>query len=249
MKSMSNILSRGVARMGFIVPVSNSNLEPDMAAIRPQGVSVHFMRAGGYDLNAVPDSDQMRKFALNSLDDVLQALGAVRPDIVVYGCTSATLSLGPDYDKDFCKRMEDYAGVPAITAAGALVESLNDLGVRKLSFASPYTEQLNQEGADFLTNSGFEVVNVTYVGSDLGNYGQGDLTPNDVLELGTRADSASAQAIVLSCTDMRAVEIIESLEERLKKPVVSSNQALMHVACKRLGLPSMVPGRISNTNV
>ena len=243
---MCNILDRGVARLGFIVPVSNSNLEPDMIAIRPQGVSVHFMRAGGYDLNAIPDSDQMRLFALTSLDDVLQALCAVRPDVVVYGCTSATLSLGPQYDRQFCQKIEDSSGVPAVTAAGALVETLNDLDVKTVSFASPYTEQLNKEGADFLRNSGINVADITYVGSDLGNYGQGDLTPDDVFDLGVRADHEDADAIVLSCTDMRAVEVINRLEDRLGKPVVSSNQALMHIACKRLKLASSAPGKVAS---
>ena len=48
--------SRGRARIGLVVPVSNSNLEPDMTMMRPGGVSLHVMRAGGYDLEEVPDS-------------------------------------------------------------------------------------------------------------------------------------------------------------------------------------------------
>ena len=41
--------SRGVARLGIVVPVSNTNLEPDMVMLRPDGVSLHFARAGGRD--------------------------------------------------------------------------------------------------------------------------------------------------------------------------------------------------------
>jgi len=39
--------SRGRARIGAIVPVSNTNMEPDLWLMRPSGASVHVMRAGG----------------------------------------------------------------------------------------------------------------------------------------------------------------------------------------------------------
>ncbi|NKB63554.1 MAG: hypothetical protein GKR95_16035 [Gammaproteobacteria bacterium] len=67
-----------------------------------------------------------------------------------------------------------------------------------------------------------------------GNYGQSALTPDQVFDLGARADSPDAQAIVLSCTDMRAVEIIEPLQDTLGKPVVCSNGALMQWAKKQI---------------
>ncbi len=232
--------SRGVARIGVVVPVSNTNLEPDLDLLRPPGVSLHYMRAGGYDLDAVPDSDQMRTFALASLDAVIDALKATRPDVVLYGCTSATLSHGPAFDRSFCAEIERRAGVPAVTAAGAVVEALADLGVRRIGFCSPYVERLNEEAGEFLNRSGFEVVNLAYVGEALGNYAQGALSPAAVYALGLRADHDAAEAVVLSCTDMRAVEIISELEAAIGKPVVTSNQALIHAAMKRLRLE---PGR------
>ena len=228
--------SRGRARFGVVVPVSNTNLEPDLMLLRPAGVSLHVMRAGGYDLDQVPDSAQMRKFALASLDGVLEALMAARPDIVLYGCTSATLSHGPAFDREFRDRIARKAGVPAVTAAGALVEVVSDRGARKVGFAAPYTAALNGEAVDFLVRSGLEVVAQASVGRDLDNDAMGALTPDQVTELARRADHPQAEALVLSCTDMRAVEVIAPLEQELGKPVVTSNQALMAVAVKRLGL-------------
>ena len=236
--------SRGRARIGVIVPVSNANLEPDMALMRPAGVSLHFQRAGGYDLDKVPDSEQMRQFALASLDQVLDDLCAVRPDIVLYGCTSATLSMGPDYDREFCARIETCAGVPAVTAAGALVEALDALDAHTIGFCSPYTEELNREAAAFLGACGRQLIQSAYVGEDLGNYGQSDLKPAAVYDLGRRACHDRADAVVMSCTDMRAVEVIEDLEAATGKPYVTSNQAMMFAALRRLGLDGTVPGRL-----
>lgn len=228
--------SRGRARIGIVVPFSNTNLEPDLMMLRPPGVSLHFARAGGYELNAVPDSDQMRGFALASLDEVIGSLAAARPHLILYGCTSATLAHGHKFDREFAERIRASAGVPAVTAAGALVEALQAQVIKRIAFCSPYVERLNREAIAFLSAAGVETVSSAYVGTDLGNYGQGELTPEQVFELGVRADSAQAQALVLSCTDMRAVEVIDRLEAALGKPVVTSNQALMRSARLRLGL-------------
>ncbi|NNF80788.1 MAG: Asp/Glu racemase [Rhizobiales bacterium] len=213
-----------------------------MGLLRPDGVSVHFARAGGYDLDAVPDSDQMRQFALKSLDQVVSDLSAVRPDLVLYGCTSATLAHGPAFDREFCANIKQRSGVEAATAAGALVNALTCLGVHKIAFSSPYVAALNDEAIGFLAQSGFETVSRKDVEADLGNYGQGALNPEEVYALGRAADSSKAEALVLSCTEMRAVEAIEALERDLAKPVVTSNQAMMFSASVMLGLePATVP--------
>jgi maleate isomerase/arylmalonate decarboxylase len=219
-----------------VVPYSNTNLEPDMVMLRPSGVSLHFARADGYDLDQVPDCDQMREFALASLDGVIASLKAARPQLILYGCTSATLAHGPAFDRTFAEHIESLAGVPAVTAAGALLESLRRRGISRVAFSSPYVEALNRHAIGFLAASGIETVSSAEVGTDLGNYGQGALTPEAVIELGLQADSEDAEALILSCTDMRAVEAVEALEAALGKPVVTSNRSLMESAVARLAL-------------
>jgi maleate cis-trans isomerase len=232
----SSMNSRAKARIGIVVPFSNTNLESDMILLQPANASLHFARAAGYDLDATPDSGQMRKFALASLGETISSLAAARPHVILYGCTSATIAHGRDFDTEFAEAIRRQSGVPAVTAAGALIEALGALGVKRVAFSSPYVESLNAEAAAFLDAYGFHVVSRAYVGDDLGNYGQGALTPEDVFDLGVRADHTHGEALVLSCTDMRAVEAIEALEHRLRKPVVTSNQALMFCAVKRLNL-------------
>ena len=76
----------------------------------------------------------------------------------------------------------------------------------------------------------------------LDNTGQGALAPEDVFALGQRADHPEAQAIVLSCTDMRSVETITKLEETLGKPVITSNQAMAFQAFQLAGIADPFPG-------
>ncbi|MCP4389583.1 MAG: hypothetical protein GY802_14905, partial [Gammaproteobacteria bacterium] len=86
-------------RLGMIVPASNTNAEPDCLMLAPTGLTIHFTRSGGYDVDAIPDSDEMRRFARQSLDQQLQLLVDGRVELIAYACTSATLADGPEFDR------------------------------------------------------------------------------------------------------------------------------------------------------
>ena len=57
-----------------------------------------------------------------------------------------------------------------------------------------------------------------------------------------RANIDAAEAIVLSCTDMRSVEIISRLEAYVGKPVITSNQAMAYEALRLMGIDDPVEG-------
>ncbi len=234
--------SRGRARIGVLVPFTNSNLEPDLGLMRPDGVSFHFARMGGYDSDEIPDETQMQGLGSASLDETLPLLMGVMPDVVLYGCTSATLTHGQNFDRSLAQKIRDDSGIDTVTAAGALVSALNALGVLKIGFASPYVQAINDMAARFLTDAGFEIVSQGAVSETLDNEGQGAMTPEEVFELARRADNAEAQAVVLSCTDMRSVEAIAWIEAELHKPVVCSNQAMMFAALQFLGIKEAIAG-------
>ncbi|MGB7241754.1 MAG: Asp/Glu racemase [Sulfitobacter sp.] len=235
-------LSRGRARFGILVPFTNSNIEPDMTTLRPAGVSLHFTRMGGYDADEIPDEKQMQGLGSAGLDEPLQLLSGVQPDVILYGCTSATLTHGPAFDRALSDRIKKSSGAETVTAAGALVCALSALGVTRIGFASPYVPAINDLAVDFLADKGVETVARSEVTEILGNDGQGALSPDAVFDLGLKADRPDAQALVLSCTDMRSVEVLARLEAAIGKPVISSNQAMMFQALRLIGLESQIEG-------
>ena len=79
-------------RIGIIVPASNTNAEPDCLALSPPGLTLHVTRSGGYDVDAIPDSDEMRRFVRQQLDDQLQVLRDARVELLAYACTSASVA-------------------------------------------------------------------------------------------------------------------------------------------------------------
>jgi maleate cis-trans isomerase len=55
-------------------------------------------------------------------------------------------------------------------------------------------------------------------------------------------DRPDAQAIFISCTNFGTLDIIESLEKKLGKPVVTSNSASMWKMMRLVGDESAAPG-------
>lgn len=225
-------------RIGLIVPSSNTNFEPDCALLAPAGMTLHAVRSGGYDVNAIPDSALMRRFAREALDQCVTLLKDARVDLVIYGCTSATLSEGPEFDRQFCEELEQKTGVPSITAAGSLVEAIKSTGVSRVAFTSPYVPALSAESVAFIRQSGIDVVNEVVFEEELTSIGQNSLTPQDAYDMALKADHPDAEAIVISCTDYRALEAVPAIEAALGKPVITSNQAQMFVCLSRLGIPT-----------
>jgi maleate isomerase len=239
--------SRGCARIGVLVPYTNCNLEGDLAQLRPPGVTFHVARLGGYDIDQVPDDKQMAGLGASDMNEPLRLIKGVRPHAILYGCTSATLTHGPKFDRELAAQIGAGTGknVVSITAAGALVHALRTIGVTRVGFASPYVGAINDQAATFLASVGVETVARADIGRNLGNYGQGELTPDEVYALALRADADDVQALVLSCTDMRSVEVIERLEAATGKPVITSNQAMLFQTLQALELsPGWAPGRL-----
>ena len=233
---------RARARIGVLVPFTNTNLEQDMQMLCPVGIALLVTRMAGYEQDAVPDAEQMAAFGAADIEEPLRLLMGSRPDVVLYGCTSATLTHGPAFDRGLADRIRTLGGVATVTAAGSLIHALKSLGVQRIGFASPYVKKINRDAISFLADSGFETVSQAEVAEILDNTGQGAMTPEQVFELGVQADSKAAEALVLSCTDMRSVEVIAELEAKLNKPVVTSNQAMMFQAMGFLGFDDRIEG-------
>ena len=221
-------------RIGLIVPASNTNAEPDCVSLCPPNVTVHSARSGGYDVEDIPDSTEMRRFARQSLDQNCKDLVDARVDIIAYGCTSATLSEGPEFDESFCKSIQAEAGRPAVTTAGALIEAIESIQAAKISFTSPYVKALSQEAVQFLAKCDIETVKEHALERELNSLEQNALTPQDAYNMAMEADCSEAQAIVISCTDFRALEAVPAIERVLNKPVITRKQALMFACLKRM---------------
>jgi maleate isomerase len=230
-------------RLGVIVPSSNTNLEPDVIGLLPSGAWAHFNRIGEYAVDSVPDLSQLRELATGALESRVRELRAAGADVIAYGCTSASYAMGTAFDHELTEAMESWSSLPAVTAARGIVEAISALAVGRVGLASPYEAGVHEAAISFLETAGVQVVASAFPGRPLTNREQGEFAPADVVALARHANVPAAEAVVLSCTDMRAVELVETLEAEFGKPVITSNQALVWAALSRASVTAEVMPR------
>ena len=70
----------------------------------------------------------------------------------------------------------------------------------------------------------------------------GKIDPKYLLEVLTEMNTDNAEALFISCTALPALEIIQELENKIKKIVLSSNQALIWNSIRSVGYTSSIEG-------
>jgi maleate isomerase len=225
-------------RIGLILPSSNTVIEAEFWKMLPEGVSVHASRMK-LDRVTVESLIQMEKEIDFAVDRVMDT----DPDIVVFGCTTGSLIKGVGYDLDVADRIQSHSKKPAVTTSTAVLEALRALQIRRLSVATPYIEELNQKEMDFLEGNGFRIVSLKGLdASEIAGGRIGRHQPRVAFELGKQAFRKDSDGLFISCTGFRTIEVISLLEKDLGKPVITSNQATLASALKRLKVTDRIKG-------
>ena len=129
-----------------------------------------------------------------------------------------------------------------------MAAALQSLHVKRVAVGTPYLSWLSDRTCDYLRSHGLDVVAVRSLGL-VGGLDVAALSPEEVGDLTRSVDRDDAEAIFLSCTDLPTFGVIESLEQELGKPVVSSNSASWWALTVALDIagPISGPGRLFQT--
>jgi maleate isomerase len=166
-----------------------------------------------------------------------QLLAQAKVQVICYGCLAGGIVKGSDYDRQLIQDIESATGIPGVTAALALIEALHAFGVTRISVASPYEPWLNEKLKSYLLGFGIEVIAL----KGLGTQAHSQFTPDQNAALACEVDRPAAEAILIACSNFRTLEIIEPLEKKLGKPVISSNLCSLWKMLRGLGNRRSLP--------
>ena len=228
------------ARLGFLVPPGNPTVEPEMIALAPAGVSVHFNRMVA---RGVPGSHQgqaeRNRMMVEHIDLAAEMLAQVKPDAIALAHTATSYQLGREGEQQLLTRLQDLTGTRVVTAFAAVAMALERLGVRRLAVGTPYSEAQTRAGKAHLEAHGFEVIRAENLKGVMNIY---DETAERAYRLARSVDTQEAEAVFLSGTGMPTVAVLEMLEHDLGKPVISSNAAMLWCALRLSGVRQSIAG-------
>ena len=160
-------------------------------------------------------------------------------DCVAYGCTSGTVAAGYDSIKEKVNLAKPEAKVTTpITSA---IKALNILGIKKISIFTPYTKKINDSVVSYFEKENININSLSYfdIDSDLDI---GKVDEDYLFDVLSKIDLTDSEALFVSCTALPVLSIINKLEKKLNKIVLSSNQTLIWDSLNAINYKEKIEG-------
>jgi len=239
---MAHRLDGGIsarARLGLIVLATDYTIEWEWRRIMTplEGVGLYHAR--------IMNSPQITPETLAAMEgDLASTTRLFLPgspfDVIAYGCTSASMVIGEPRVTELIQSVRPEAKVTTpVTAARAAFEKL---GVKRIALLTPYIQSINDMMRAYFEGRGIPV-------PAMGSYNIQDDTQvarlsrdsvmSAALELGRES---SVDGVFVSCTSIRLVNVVEELEQKLGKPVTSSNHAMAWHTLRLAGIDEKLQG-------
>ncbi len=220
----------GDIRIGVVVPF-DFGVDWQYWGYVPKDVSLHFTRTPytplgvGVALSEVVSQPE-------TIDRAVRALRAIDPAVVAYACSSGSFVGGLASEYRLRQAILEAGAPSAVTTSGAMLSALETCGARRVAVATPYSRLLTDRLVGFLEDAGYDVVSTVYLGLQ---ERIADVDQATICDLVRRAHSPEADAMFVSCTGLRTLGVVASLEAEIGRPVLTANQVTLWSALRAAG--------------
>jgi maleate isomerase len=230
-------------KFGVIAPSTNTIVQPEFDAMRPDGVTNHFGRIHIPNAPLTNDDDfvrlidTVRREIMAAIDRVMTC----EPGHLVMGMSSETFWDGLDGSEALRQRVEARAGVKVTMGSDAARQALDRHGAKRIAVMTPYMPVADRQVRRFFIDCGYEIVNL------LGLKGASPVLYAHVQEAELRdairkVDGPGVEAIVQVGTNLAMARLAGIAEEWLGKPVIAINTATYWWALRANGIADKIAG-------
>jgi len=224
-------------RIGLITLASDFRIEKDFNdIIYGKNIDLYSNRINCYNPLT---NETLKKMA----DDIPEVTKNILPDqkldCVAYGCTSGTIAAG--YQSIYEKVNLAKPNTKVTTPITSAINALKTLKINKVSIFTPYTDEINQSVINYFKNEKIEISELSYfdIASDLDI---GKVDPQHLFDVLVKQDLSKSDALFVSCTALPVLSIIDEIEKKLGKVILSSNQTLIWDTLKQVNNQNKVDG-------
>lgn len=232
------------AKIGVIVPSTNTVVEHDVNALAPHGITFHCGRMH-VEQPEMGDHDsfmQLQTQIRGSMSIALRDVMTAKPDLMMMGMSAPTFSGGVAGNAAFQEDVsQQVGGIPVTTGASACRAALEALDVKRISVFSPYQPVADEWVDRYFTEAGFDVVSVTGLRCPTAT-SIAEVTPKDLVKVLEEIDTPDTEAIVQVGTNLSFIRMADEAESWLGKPVVAINTATVWHTLRQAGFHDTVGG-------
>ena len=224
------------ARIGLILLSTDLVTESAFRAMAP--ADVVWMTSRVANINPTTNANLRRMVDL--LPDAMRLLpeDAVL-DVAAYACTSGVVAMGQQAAFDRIRSVRP--GLACTAPIIAALAAFQALGIRRIGLLTPYIEEVDLAIAAWLEER--DVAVPALASFDLlSDSDMARVPPADIARAAVGLDRPGLDAVFVSCTALRTWPVIEEIEQRLGKPVITSHQALLWHALRLAGYDAPIRG-------
>lgn len=219
-------------RLGLLALSTDLTIEGDAARLLPpDAVRLHVTRVNFTNPTTPANLRAMTPHLAAAADLLVPGQKLVA---ICYGCTSASSIIGDIEIEGTVGSVRP--GVPVLTPTLAARQGFAALNVSKIALLTPYLAETTASMIDYFSRHGITVTSAHCMGfaddSDMAR-----IESQAIVDAAVKADHPDAEAVFLSCTALPALGLIDEIEARIGKPVLTSNQALFWAALRQAGVP------------
>jgi len=225
------------SKIGLITLASDYTIEKDFNnVISGMNIDLFVNRIHSY---SPLTSENLIKMSNTVTDVSKDILPNESLDCVVYGCTSGTIATGYETIKNKINLAKPSAKVT--TPSTAALNALKRMNIKKLSIFTPYPKDLNNEVIKYFEENGFTITNNLYfdISDDIEI---GKVDKKHLFNVLLNMDHKNSDALFVSCTALPVLSMIDDLEKKLEKTVLSSNQVLIWDTLQSIGKKENING-------
>lgn len=232
------------AKIGVIVPATNTIAQPEYEAMRPAWVTNHVTRMA--PANRGVGLEAYRRSLLRGTEHIKAAMDLVvpsQPDVLLLGHSIDTFKDSVAEAEAMRADLTAHAGgIPMILPSLAFLAALKAMNVRpRIAALTPYQEPGDEKVLSFFTSAGFEIVKLIGLKCEtpLAIAAQPEEVIVDALKTLARED---VDVIIEPGTNMPTGHIAAEAERWLGKPVLACNTVTYWHTLRSLGINDRAAG-------
>jgi maleate isomerase len=216
------------AKMGVIIPSTNTVVESDFSDLRIPGVTFHTGRM--YIAQPALDSDRAFERLLEQVQVVVET--AVRdvltcqPDYLLMGMSAPTFWGGVEGNHRFTERVRNLSGLRVSTGAESCRAALEIYQAKRIVVFTPYQPIMREQIVRYFQECGFQVLRYKDLRSASAT-AIAHITPAELRPVLKELDGPDVDAIVQCGTNLSMVRLAAEAEGWLGKPVIAINTATL----------------------
>ena len=176
----------------------------------------------------------------NQIESITQKiLPGQKINTIAYACTSGTIAIGEDKVKEkvHLAKPDCYVTTP-ITSA---MKAFKKMNVKKVALFTPYPESVNKTILEYFIKRNINIISFSTFNIDL-DEDIANVDPKYLFKILTKLEFNDVDALFISCTALPALEILEKVEKKINKIVLSSNQTLIWDTIRPVGFKFPIKG-------